>query len=70
MKADILKTLRPSDALLLIKTADLRKKYERVLVMRYVHDKSCQDIADELSIEVESARNLVSKARKQFEKYA
>ena len=69
MKADILKEVRPTDALILIKTADLRKKYENVLIMRYVNDFSCQDIADELSIEVESARNLVSKARKQFEKY-
>lgn len=30
---------------------------------------SCMDIADQLHIEVETARNLVWKARKLFEKY-
>lgn len=55
--------------MLLIKAAGLRKKYEEILIMRYVKDMSCQDIADKKCMEVESVRNLVWKARKQFNKY-
>ena len=70
MNADILKELRPKEALIVIKAVGLRKKYEDVLIMRYVEELSCQEIADErLHMEVESVRNLVYKSRKQFEKY-
>lgn len=67
MNANVLKEVSTKQALLLIKSAGLRRKYEQVLIARYVEDKSCQTIADELCIEVESARNLISKARKKFE---
>lgn len=69
MNADILKNINTHQALLIIKATGLRKKYEEVLIMRYVDDLSCNDIADIKHIEVESARNLVWKARKQFDKY-
>lgn len=68
-RADILKELRPNEALLLIKSVGLRKKYEQILIMRYVHDMSCTEIADNLNMEVQSVRNRVCKARKLFEKY-
>lgn len=42
-KADRLKEIRPNDALILIKSVGLRKKYEQVLIMRYVYDMSCTD---------------------------
>lgn len=67
MNANILKQVNTKEALILIKSAGLRRKYENVLIKRYVEDKSCIEIADDLGIEVESARNLVSKARKKFE---
>ena len=70
MKADILKELRPSVALLLIKTVDLRKKYEEILIMKYVEDLSYKEISDKLGMEEESVKNLASKARKQFDRYA
>ena len=69
MKADILKNVNTHQALLLIKSAGLRKRHEHILIMRYVDDMFCMDIADQLHIEVETARNLVWKARKLFEKY-
>ena len=68
IKADILKNIKTHQALLLIKASGLRKKYEDVLIMRYVKDMSCQEIADKKCMEVESVRNLVWKARKQFDK--
>ena len=68
-KADILKKVRPQEALNMIKSIGLRKRYENILIMRYVDDMSCMDIADELHVEVETARNSVYMARKQFDKY-
>ena len=70
MKADILKELRPSVALLLIKTVDLRKKYEEILIMKYVEDLSYKEISDKLGMEEESVKNLACKGRKQFDRYA
>lgn len=69
MNADILKNVNTHEAMVLIKSAGLRKKYEDVLIMRYVDDLSCQDIADIKHLEVESVRNLVWKARKTFDKF-
>lgn len=69
MNADILKSIPTHEALILIKSVGLRKKYEDILIKRYVDDMSCIDIADEKHMEVESIRNIVWKARKQFEKY-
>lgn len=49
---DILKELSETQVLIMIKSANLRKKYESILIMRYVYNKSCSEIADELGKEV------------------
>ncbi len=67
--SDALKNISRYEARLRIVSVGLRKKYENVLIMKYVDDLSSQEIADKLSIEEGSARNLVCKARKQFDKY-
>ena len=68
-KANRLKEIRPNDALILIKSVGLRKKYEQVLIMRYVYDMSCTEIADALCVEVQTIRNRLCKSRKMFDKY-
>lgn len=65
---DILKELSETQALIMIKSANLRKKYESILIMRYVYNKSCGEIADELGKEVQTIRNEVCTARKKFYK--
>lgn len=67
--ADKLKELRPMDALVMIKAVGLRKKHEELLIMRYVNDMSCTEIADIKHVDVGTARNMVCKARKMFNKY-
>jgi hypothetical protein len=37
---DILKELSEAQALIMIKSANLRKKYEEILILRYVENKS------------------------------
>ena len=56
-KANRLKEIRPNDALILIKSVGLRKKYEQVLIMRYVYDMSCTEIADALCVEEQSMQS-------------
>jgi DNA-directed RNA polymerase specialized sigma24 family protein len=68
-KADILKEILPKEALILIKSVGLKRKYEKILIMRYVYDMSCTEIADALNVEVQTARNKVCKARKMFDKF-
>ena len=63
---DILKELSETQVLIMIKSANLRKKYENILIMRYVYNKSCSEIADELGKEVQTIRNEVCTARKKF----
>lgn len=63
---DILKELSETQVLIMIKSANLRKKYESILIMRYVYNKSCAEIADELGKEVQTIRNEVCIARKKF----
>lgn len=63
---DILKELSETQVLIMIKSANLRKKYESILIMRYVYNKSCSEIADELGKEVQTIRNEVCIARKKF----
>lgn len=63
---DILKELSETQVLIMIKSANLRKKYENILIMRYVYNKSCSEIADELGKEVQTIRNKVCTARKKF----
>ena len=43
---DILTTMNERQLLLLIKSCNLRKKHEDILIMRYVENMSCQEIAD------------------------
>lgn len=69
MTADILKRLRPKEALVLIKSVGLRKKYEDVLILNYVEDLTYEEISKRIHLTPESVGNLVHKARKQFEKY-
>lgn len=63
---DILKEINETQALILIKSANLRKKYENILIMRYVDNMSCQEIADKENKEVQTIRNEVCTARKKF----
>lgn len=63
---DILKDLSETQVLIMIKSANLRKKYESILIMRYVYNKSCSEIVDELGKEVQTIRNEVCIARKKF----
>ena len=69
MKADILKEDLRKQSLLIIKSVGLRKLYEKRLVQRYVHELSCDEIANIEHKEVQTIRNEVSKARKMFEKF-
>ena len=50
----------------MIKSANLRKKYEEILILRYVENKSCSEIADIKGKEVQTIRNEVCIARKKF----
>lgn len=63
---DILKQLSEAQALIMIKSANLRKKYEEILILRYVENKSCSEIADIKGKEVQTIRNEVCTARKKF----
>lgn len=66
---DILSNVNRFEAEILIKSCGLRRKYERVLMLKYVDDLSYQDIADELGMTEKSVSNLLVKARKQFDKF-
>lgn len=63
---DILTTMNERQLLLLIKSCNLRKKYEDILIMRYVENMSCQEIADLKGKELQTIRNEVCIARKKF----
>ncbi len=63
---DILKTISEKQAMIMIKSANLRKKYEEILIMRYVDNMSCQEIADLKGKELQTIRNEVCIARKKF----
>ena len=63
---DILKTISEKQAMIMIKSANLRKKYEEILIMRYVDNMSCQEIADLKGKELQTIRNEVCTARKKF----
>ena len=56
---DILKELSEAQALIMIKSANLRKKYEEILILRYIDNKSCSEIADMKGKEVQTIRNEV-----------
>lgn len=63
---DILTTMNERQLLLLIKSCNLRKKHEDILIMRYVENMSCQEIADLKGKELQTIRNEVCTARKKF----
>lgn len=63
---DILTTMNERQLLLLIKSCNLRKKHEDILIMRYVENMSCQEIADSKGKELQTIRNEVCTARKKF----
>ena len=63
---DILTTMNERQLLLLIKSCNLRKKYEDILIMRYVENMSCQEVADLKGKELQTIRNEVCTARKKF----
>lgn len=46
----------------------LKSKYEKVLFLYYIEEKSHYEIADELSITHQSAINLMSKAKKELKR--
>lgn len=68
-KVDELKEMRPKDALNTIKSLELRQKDESILIMRYVYNMSYSEMASEMHVEVQTIGNLVTRARKQYNKY-
>lgn len=69
MNADDLKNLPSHQAFIIIKSLGLRYKYEDILILRYVKDMSCDEIADLKNKEVQTIRNEICKARKLFNKF-
>lgn len=69
MNADILKQIPRHEALILIKAVGLRKKYEQVMIMKYVEDLSYIEIGDRINLTEKSVSNLMVKARRQFDKF-
>lgn len=69
MNADILKQIPRHEALILIKAVGLRKKYEQVMIMKYVEDLSYIEIGDKINLTEKSVSNLMVKARRQFDKF-
>lgn len=63
---DILKELSEEQVLIMIKSANLRKKYEEILISRYVYNMSCSEIAEKKNKELQTVRNEICIARKKF----
>lgn len=51
---------------LIISSVGLKYRYEKVLWLFYVEEKSHVEIAEEMSLTKESVGNLITKARKQL----
>lgn len=51
---------------LIISSIDLKYRYEKVLWLFYVEEKSHVEIAEEMNLTKESIGNLITKARKQL----
>ncbi len=66
---DILANVNRFEAEILIRSCGLRKKYERVLLLKYVDDLSYQEIGGKIGMTEKSVSNLMVKARKQFDKF-
>lgn len=63
---DIFKELSEEQVLIMIKSANLRRKYEEILMQRYVYNLSCSEIAEQKKKELQTIRNEVCIARKKF----
>lgn len=63
----LFKDIERNSRKILIKECGLPKQYEQVLWMRYVQDKSVNELADELGYTRESIYTLLHKARKDLE---
>lgn len=63
---DILKEYSEVQVLILIKSANLRKKYEDILIMKYVENLSTKEIADIKHKEVQTISNEICTARKKL----
>ena len=69
LNADCLKQLRPFEAELVIKALKLKKKHEEMLILKYVNEMSIDKIADLKHKAVQTIKNDLNKARKEFNKY-
>lgn len=63
---DIFKELSEEQVLIMIKSANLRRRYEEILMQRYVYNLSCSEIAEQKKKELQTIRNEVCIARKKF----
>lgn len=63
---DIFKELSEEQVLIMIKSANLRRKYEEILMQRYVYNLSCSEIEEQKKKELQTIRNEVCIARKKF----
>ena len=69
LNADCLKQLRPFEAELVIKALRLKKKHEEILILKHVNEMSIDEIADLKHKAVQTIKNDLNKARKEFNKY-
>lgn len=69
LTVDSLKEIRPFEAELVIKALRLKKKHEDILMLRYVDEMSIEEIASLKNKEVQTIKNELNKARKEFNKY-
>lgn len=69
LTVDSLKEIRPFEAELVIKALRLKKKHEDILMLRYVDEMSIEEIASLKNKEVQTIKNELNRARKEFNKY-
>lgn len=69
LNADCLKQLRPFEVELVIKALRLKKKHEEILILKYVNEMGIDEIADLKHKAVQTIKNDLNKARKEFNKY-
>lgn len=63
---NILKRMSKIYLKMIIPNIGLKSKYEKVLTLIYIEEKSYAEIAEELNITRESVGNLATKARKEL----
>ena len=69
MKALDFKYLKPKEALIIIKSMGLRRKYEKILIQKYVFDMSVKDIASLENKQEQTIKNELNKARRIADKF-